>query len=498
MTTPTVYEKLTARSREIALIGNASALLGWDQETYMPSKAVAYRAEQLSYLAGLSHQLSTSAEFGEWLAVAESEQSSWPADDERRANVREWRRDYDRATRTPADLVTELARVSALSREAWLAARQKSDYSHFQPWLDKIIALNKRQADCWGWTETPYNALLDAYEPGSNAADLTALFADLRQTLVNLLPAAMKRTGSVDPAKLRGDYPVEAQQKFNRAVAEAMGFDFEAGRIDPTTHPFCSGMGFGDCRLTTRYDEHDFTSSLFSIMHEAGHGLYEQGLRAEVYGTPLGGSVSLGIHESQSRLWENQIGRSRVFWEYWYPRACEFFPGLKERVSLDEFWTIINHVEPSYIRTESDEVTYNLHIILRFELEKALVEGTLAAADVPAAWNSRFKELFGIEVKTPNEGCLQDIHWSLGGLGYFPTYTLGNLNAAQLFRTALRQNAGLEQEIAQGRYTRLLAWLRQNIHQHGRRYLPDNLMKLATGEPTRAQYFGDYLRAKFS
>lgn len=496
MTSETAYEKLLARSREVSLIGTTSGVLGWDQETYMPPKGVAFRAEQLSYLAGLAHQLGTAPEVGEWIATCEG--APFAADDERNVNVREWRRDYDRATKIPADLVTELARVSSLAREAWIEARKKSDFAVFQPWLEKIIELSRRQADCWGWTGTRYNGLLEAYEPGARADQLTAVFADLRKTLVELLPAAKARTASVDPRKLLGHYPVEKQKQFEQQVAETMGFDFEAGRIDPTTHPFCTGLGPQDCRLTTRYDETNFTFSLFSIMHETGHGLYDQGLRRDVQGTPLGDAVSLGIHESQSRLWENQIGRSRIFWEYWFPRACDIFPGLKEKVSLEEFWTIINRVEPSYIRTESDEVTYNLHIILRFELEQALIEGTLKAADVPGVWNSRFKELFGIEVPDAARGCLQDVHWAMGGFGYFPTYTLGNLNAAQIFRAALAQNAGLENEIAGGNYGRLLSWLHKNIHEHGRRYTPNDLMRHATGEPTNASYLGQYLKAKFT
>lgn len=495
MSTP--YEKLAARSREVALINSTSSVIGWDQETYLPAKGVAYRAEQLSYLAGQAHKLGTAPEIGDWLLACETEQSSWSDEDERRGNIREWRRDYDRATKTPPDLVTEMARVSALAREAWTEARKKSDFPTFQPWLEKIIVLSKRQADCWGWKVTPYNALLNAYEPGSNAGDLKVLFANLRQTLVELLPAAQQKTQKVNPAKLHGFYPVEAQQRFNHKIATAMGFDFEAGRIDTTTHPFCSGMGPSDCRLTTRYDETDFTSSLFGIMHEAGHGLYEQGLRDDAYGTPLGESVSLGIHESQSRLWENQVGRSRVFWEHWYPLAREVFTHLKY-VTLDEFWTIINRVEPTFIRTESDEVTYNLHIILRFEMEQALIEGTLKPSDVPGAWNARFKELFGLDVPSDANGCLQDIHWSMGGFGYFPTYTLGNLNAAQLYRAALAKNSGLEAEIASGHYGTLLDWLRQNVHTHGRRYVPNDLMRHATGEATNAKYFGEYLTKKFA
>jgi carboxypeptidase Taq len=493
------YESLQERSREIAVYNSAASLLSWDQETYMPPKAGAYRAEQLSQLAGLAHRLGTAPEVGDWLKACED--SLPPCADEeetarRAANVREWRRDYDRATKLPSRLVEEFARTTSLSRDAWAQARRESSFPAFAPWLDKILALTREQAECWGYTTTAYDALLEGYEPGARAADLVPVFADLQKQLTPLLPSLEKITGGIDPARLEGDYPIDIQRALNKEIADAIGFDFEAGRIDTTVHPFCTEMGPHDCRLTTRYNVKDFTGSLSGTMHEAGHGLYTQGLHAAFFGTPIGTYASLGIHESQSRLWENQIGRSRAFWAHWYPRVKKIFPSL-EALPLDEFWILVNRVKPSHIRVDADEATYNLHIILRFEIEQKLVSGELAVADLPAAWNARFEEIFQIPVPDDRRGCLQDTHWALGLIGYFPTYTLGNLNAAQLYAAALKQDPAIATDIEAGKYGRLLAWMREKIHRHGRRYSPTELIERATGEPTRATYFLDYLKGKY-
>jgi len=493
------YESLQKRSREIAAYNSAASLLSWDQETYMPPKAGAYRAEQMSRLAGLTHSLGTAPEVGDWLKACENHLPPCADEEEtahRAANVREWRHDYDRATKLPARLVEELARTTSLSREAWAQARRDSNFPNFAPWLEKILALVREQAECWGYTTCAYDALLDGYEPGARAAEMTPVFADLQKQLTPLLPRLQKITGAVDPVRLDGDYPVALQQALNRQVAEAMGFDFEAGRIDTTVHPFCTEMGPKDCRLTTRYNVRDFTSSLSGTMHEAGHGLYTQGLDAAWFGTPMGTYVSLGIHESQSRLWENQVGRSRAFWAQWYPRATKLFPGLAA-LPPDELWLLVNRVQPSHIRVDADEATYNLHIILRFEIEQKLVSGELPVADLPAAWNARFEELFQIPVPDDARGCLQDTHWALGLIGYFPTYTLGTLNAAQLFAAALKQAPNLDSDLREARYGGLLAWLQEKIHRHGRRYSPWELMERATGEPPSATYFMEYLRTKY-
>jgi carboxypeptidase Taq len=493
------YESLQGRFREVAGYNRLGSLLSWDQEAYMPSKAAPYRAEQMGLLAGVSHKLATGPEVGDWIKQCEDSLPACADEEEmaaRAANVREWRNDYDRETRLSQKLVEELARTTSLSREAWIEARRDSNFGGFAPWLEKIVGLVQEQAECWGYDTCAYDALLEGFEPGARVAELTPLFADLQKELTPLLPRLLKVTGAFDPARLERDYPIAGQQALNRQVATAMGFDFEAGRIDTTVHPFCTEMGPRDCRMTTRYHEKDFTGSLFGIIHECGHGLYTQGLLEEHFGTPMGNYLSLGIHESQSRLWENQVGRSRDFWHHWFPIAQAQFPGLDE-LPLEEFWLLVNRVKPSHIRVEADEATYNLHIILRYEMEQRLISGELAVADLPEAWNARFEELFQIPVPDDARGCLQDTHWSLGLFGYFPTYTLGTLNAAQLFRAALKQMPELAQDLKEAKYDRLLEWLREKIHRPGRRYSPQELIRRATGEPLRASYFLDYLKAKY-
>jgi carboxypeptidase Taq len=489
------YKKLIERAREIALLASAGEMLSWDLETYLPPKGVNFRAEQLAHLGGETHRLFIAKKVGDWISAYE-QQGFAPESDEA-ANVREWRRRYDRATKIPTRLVEKFQRVRTHAREAWRDARQRSDYALFKPHLKKILELNRQMADHWGYQESRYDALLDEYEPGVRASELRSLFGKLRPALGSVLGGALERSAAVPPDLLQGHYPVAAQQALNREVAAAIGFDFQAGRIDTTTHPFCTTLGPADCRLTTRYNEQNFTQSFFGVLHEAGHGLYEQGLPADHYGTPLGSAASLGIHESQSRLWENHIGRSAGFWEHWHPAVCRHFPELK-KFSPAQMVAAVNRVAPSFIRVEADQVTYDLHIILRFELELKLIEGDLGVADVPASWNEEFEKLLGLKVTKDADGCLQDIHWSLGSLGYFPTYTLGNLNAAQLMRRATLDNPALESELGRGEYQNLLSWLREKVHRQGQRHKPQELMQQATGEATGSEYHVEYLRRKFA
>ncbi len=491
----TSYQKLLARSREIALLDGAANLLGWDQETYMPPKALAFRAEQLAHLSGLTHRLFTAPEVGGW--IADCENHGFAAGSDEAVNVREWRHSYDRQTKLPPELVEELHRTTSLAREAWVEARRHSRFSLFQPHLERILELNRRMADHWGYDECRYDALLDGYERGARTAALKAVFAELRPAVVSILGPAAELARGIPADVLDGDYPIAAQQAFNREVATAIGYDFESGRIDTTAHPFCTGLGPGDCRLTTRYNERNFAQSLYGVLHEAGHGMYEQGLPVAHHGTPLGAAVSLGIHESQSRLWENHVGRSTAFWEHWLPVACRHFPALK-RFSPEQMVRAVSRVASSFIRVEADEVTYDLHIILRFELELALIDGALRVADLPGVWNQEFEKMFGLKVPDDAHGCLQDIHWSLGSIGYFPTYTLGNLNASQLMDAVRREHLSLDTELARGNYAQLLKWLREKIHRHGQRFMPLDLMSHATGEPTRARHHFDYLRRKYT
>jgi carboxypeptidase Taq len=491
----TVYQNLRRRARELALVSSASSLLAWDQETYMPPKALTYRAEQLGFLSGWSHRMWTAPEVGDWISACE--QHGFAPGSIEAANVREWRRQYDRQTKLPSELVEEFRRVTAASREAWLEARRDSDFARFAPALDTILKLCRRMADRWGYEQSPYDALLEEYEPGARSGPLQALFAELRPQIVAMLEAITQRKPSSPVYGFKGNFPVAAQQAFNLKVARAMGFDFEAGRIDTTAHPFCSGIGPGDCRLTTRYHEDDFTRSLYGVLHEAGHGLYELGLRDEDFGMPVGTAVSLGVHESQSRLWENHVGRCLDFWRHWHPVACRYFPDLKQ-LSPEQITARVNRVEPSFIRVQADPVTYDLHIILRFEIEKQLIEGKIQVADLPAFWNEQFKQLLGLTVPDDAHGCLQDIHWSQGIFGYFPTYTLGNLNAAQLFQAACSSSATVDTGLKRGEYAPLLQWLREHVHQHGMRYQAGELIEHATGKPIQPAAHLAFLQRQFS
>jgi carboxypeptidase Taq len=485
------YQKLLDRSREINLLRSASQLLEWDEQTYLPAKAVEYRAEQLSYLGARAHALFTDPIVGEWLEL--SRQSGFPAESDEGVNIREWSRSYERATKLPVEFVEEFEKTAALSREAWKHARQAGDFLAFRPHLEKIVSMTIEKAHRYGFATSPYDALLDDYEPGATAAYVAPVFSELKPALKQLVQQINDQPGG---EALTGHYPIANQQAFNRIIAEAIGYDFAAGRIDTTTHPFATSLGPFDHRISTRYDERLFQTSLYGILHETGHALYEQGLRPEAFGTPVGSAVSLGIHESQSRLWENHVGRSRSFWERWYPIAAEHLTDLK-RFGIDQIVRGIQKVAPSFIRVEADEVTYDLHVLLRFEIELGLIEGKIAVRDLPEIWNANFEDLFGLKVPNDRIGVLQDIHWSMGALGYFPTYSLGNLNAAQLMHFAEQHVAGLTDSLAKGEYLPLLTWLRTEVHRPGKKFLPNDLMARVTGEPTQAKYRIEYLRRKY-
>ena len=486
------YLDLCTLARERALLSTTSAVLGWDQETGLPPAAVPYRAAQLAYLSGQIHQLSTSDPWRKALEAAEAETPDSPTTS---ANLREFRHHFDRATCLPRDLVEQTAKTSSLAKAAWGEARSKSDFSLFAPHLETLLDLARRKADLWGYEEEPYDALLENYERGARTSDVVRIFDSFQEDLTTLSREAVTRSASTPPDLLHGYYPIIAQQTLNAEIAESIGFDLRAGRIDTVAHPFCTHLGPRDTRLTTRYHLTDFTSSLFGVLHEAGHGMYDQGLPESEHGLPSGNAVSLGIHESQSRLWENHVGRSRPFWERWYPRAVDLFPNL-QKVSLHDFLRTINRATYSPIRVEADEATYDLHILLRFDLERRMLRGELAVKDIPAAWNEAFEALFGFLPPDDAHGCLQDIHWSMGGLGYFSTYTLGNLNAAQLFHTA-QQDLRIAASFAKADVAPLLKWMQDNIHAAGSTLFPQDLMRQATGEPTNPQYHLAHLRQRF-
>ena len=491
------YEQLIQRVRDCRLLESCGSVLGWDERTYMPRQGSRHRGDQMALLARLAHEMLTSPALGELLNEAQASAKPQAADLEA-ANLREIRRAYDRAVKLPRELVEELARVTTQAQQVWQEARQADDFPAFQPWLERIVKLKRQEAAAVGYREVPYDALLDEYEPGATTAEVTRVFAELRGELVPLVSTILETAKKPKTEILERDYPVERQVIFGQAAAAAIGFDFSAGRLDVTTHPFCSTSGPGDIRLTTRYNPRHFTEGFFGILHEAGHGIYEQGLPAEHFGTPCGTAASLGIHESQSRLWENQVGRGRLFWEHFLPRARQVFFDALHGVTLDDWLLAVNDVRPSLIRIEADEATYNLHIILRFELEQALVSGDLEPADVPAAWNEKFQRLLGLTPPSAAQGCLQDIHWSFGGIGYFPTYTLGNLYAAQFMEQARTDLPDLDSDVRRGEFGGLKRWLNDKIHQHGQRWRARDLCRRVTRRELSHGPLMRYLHGKYA
>lgn len=496
MTPEDAYQELMSLTREAALLASCGNILGWDERTYLPKKGAEFRGDQMALIAKLSHEKTTSARISELVDYLLDKAWDIHEDMVIAGNVRETGFAVNRAKKLPKELVEELAKVQILSQGAWQEARANNDFKAFQPWLTKIVALKKAEADAVGYQDHPYDALIEEYEPGTTTKDITAVFSALSKDLVPLIAAIRGSAVKANPEILAGEFPVAAQEQFAREAASAIGFDFEAGRLDTTTHPFCSGIGPGDCRITTRYNPRFFNEAFFGVLHEAGHGIYEQGLKHTAFGTPAGTFCSLGIHESQSRFWENQVGRSREFWECWYPKAQRMFAPTLDQTSLDDFYLAINDVKPSFIRVEADEATYNLHIILRFELERDLLSGDLPIAELPAAWNAKFQQMFGLTPPDDRLGCLQDIHWSMGGIGYFPTYTLGNLYAAQFMQQVRQDFPTLDEDFKHGRYLELKTWLNEKIHQYGKTYPAEDLCQRITKRPLSHEPFITYLRQK--
>ncbi len=493
-----LYTKVCAHAREIALLESISALLNWDERTLLPPAAGAYRAEQVTHVSNLIHRRKTDPQFGDWLEqLSESELAADPHSDTG-ATIRELRREYMKQCKMPERLVAELARASVLGQQAWVTARQNNDYSAFQPHLETTLRLKREQADAIGYEQSPYDVLLDDFEPDATSKQIDAVLEGLREQLVPLVASITSSSRRPNREILRRHFPQAAQEKFGRAAAEKIGFSFERGRLDVTHHPFCSTMGPHDVRITTRYDEQFFPTAFFGILHEAGHGIYEQGLREDQFGLPPGSYLSLGVHESQSRMWENFVGRSRSFWQHFFPAAQQAFPEALGDVKLDDFYFAVNDVQPSLIRVEADEATYNLHIIIRFQLEQALIRGDLAVTDLPEAWNARYREYLGITPPNDADGVLQDIHWSAGLIGYFPTYSLGNLMAAQLFECADRELGGLADAFARGEFEGLLEWLRDKVHRVGRSWNAGELIEQITGEPLSHEALVRHLRNKLA
>ncbi|NOX58243.1 MAG: carboxypeptidase M32 [Planctomycetes bacterium] len=486
------YAKLLERIIQIGRLQAVDALLEWDQDTYMPPKGIDARAEMCAQMAVMKHDLQAADAMGDLIAsTAES------GDPVRDTNIREARRNHARASRVPVDLVENISRVSSLARSAWATARKDDNFAAFAPHLTELLKLKRSQAEAIGFEGEAYDALMDEFEPGAVTADIVPLFRDLREQLVPLVSAIGEVSDRIDDSVLRRHYPANVQEQLCKRLGAAICFDFDAGRLDRTVHPFCMSMGPRDVRVTTRYDERFFSTAIFGMMHEVGHGLYEQGLDPAHQFTPMGTATSLGMHESQSRLWENMVGRSKPFWQFQYAGVQEMFPDALGNVPLETFWKAINKVSPSLIRVEADEVTYNLHIIMRFELERALISGALSVEDLPSAWAAKSKEFLGVTPPDDASGCLQDIHWSLGGFGYFPTYTLGNLYAAQLFEKANTDLDNLEAQFARGEIQPLREWLREHIHQHGMRFRAGELCERVTGKALSPAPFMRYLNGKY-
>jgi len=489
------YEDFRRRASEITHLRSVLQVLSWDQEAMMPELGAIDRASQLSTLAVIQHQRLTDPAYGD--LIVRLEEASGELDRWGKASVREARRQFDKATRLPENLVRELAETAALAYEQWVKARDESDFPAFAPWLSKMVNLKRSEAECLQKAgSSPYEALLDDYEPGITEARLDALFSAVQPELTALLEGVM--ASGREPRRLpSGPFPPQAQESLGREILTAMGFDWKAGRLDTSPHPFCSGFSPRDVRITTRYSTVEILKSLFGMIHEGGHALYEQGLSAGAYGQPACEAISLGLHESQSRLWENQVGRSRSFWEYWFPRLRRTFSPHFDDFTLDDFVFSINRVSPSPIRVEADEVTYGLHVILRYQLEKALIAGELEASELDQVWNDRMQDYLGYIPATSAEGVLQDTHWSQGMFGYFPTYLLGNLYAAQIFDQAERSIPDLDTQISGADFIPLREWLREELHIHGRTLTADELIEKMTGQPLDANFFLEYLKGKF-
>ena len=488
------WDQLRQHQHETSLLADALALLEWDQHTKLPPEGAEYRSEQIAQLAGLVHQKRTAPQLGDWLDELREAPQEDPA---MTAMIRELDRRFQKDRKTPESLVAELSRATSQGQTAWVEARKNDDFAAFLPHLEKILTLKVQYAEAVGYEQHIYDALLDDYEPYASTPEVANVLAGLREDLVPLIAEIVDSGAAPDREILHRHYPEDAQRTLGREASAAIGFDYQRGRLDETHHPFCTTLGPSDIRLTTRYDESFLSSSLFGTLHESGHGIYEQGLPARWHGLPLGSYASLGIHESQSRLWENIVGRSLAFWEHFYPRAQELFPGALGDVSLDDFHFAINDVQPSLIRVEADEATYNLHIIIRFELEQALLSGELEAKDAPAAWNEKYEQYLGIQPPTDADGILQDVHWSAGLMGYFPTYSLGNLYAAQLFASAAESLGDLDAMFRKGEFEPLRQWLQSHVYDHGQRYPAAELAERACGAPLSHQPLIDYLKGRF-
>lgn len=489
------YSDLLSHLREIDLANQIGSLLGWDQEVIMPKNGAESRAEHLAWISKTVHEKITDPRIGELITSLEVED----LDEIQRANVRISKKAHQRATCLPSDFVEDFARLRSQAHHTWAEAREKDDFSLFRDDLSKILDMTRRKAEYFGYTDSPYNALLDQYETGLTVGRLDPLFKGLRDSVSPLVRLVSESGVTPDNKWVNGvNWPKKSQEMLSQKVSESIGFDFNSGRRDSSVHPFCGGPNPFDVRWTTRYDESEPFGSLFGSMHETGHGTYEQGRPESLAYQPAGKACGLGIHESQSRLWENQIGRSLEFCEWVIPLWREFFPGKMDDVTPEMLWRSVNQIQPSFIRTESDEATYNLHIMIRYELEKMMIEGDIEVDQIPDIWNEYYDRYLGISPPNRKLGVLQDIHWCMGAIGYFPTYTLGNLYAAQLLESARNDIVDHDENIRNGMFGPLLDWMRKKIHTRGSILEPAELIEEATGRPPTPEPFVSYLASKVS
>ena len=482
---------------EVTDLNRAAAVLEWDQETYMPAGGVQTRAEQLATLLKLAHVKLASADVGRLLERLETELADRPFDSDDASLVRITRRDYDESVKIPAELVAEIAHASSVARPAWEKARKDEKFEIFAPYLEKNVELNRRLADALGYEVRPYDALINRTEPGMTTAQLETIFAELKRAIVPLVTDIARHADAVDDRVLYRGFDPDLQLSYGLEVAKRIGYEIHKGRQDLSTHPFSITFGPGDARITTRVSRDFFNECLFGTIHETGHALYDLGFGQDLDRTPLWGAASPGVHESQSRMWENLVGRSLAFWHHFYPSLQATFPEPLRGVDAEGFWRAVNRSYPSFIRVEADEVTYNMHILLRFELENELLDGTLKVADLPEAWNARFKSYLGLSVPNDREGCLQDIHWSYVSFGIFPGYTIGNLVSAQLMEKVRTEAGDVDSQFERGDFSVLLKWLRRNVHRHGRKFTPNELLERATGKPLTAGPWIAYVQKKF-
>jgi carboxypeptidase Taq len=495
---PDRLRDLRAHLAQVEDVRYAAGLLGWDQQTMMPPRGGPTRAEALATLERICHEMFIGPDTERLLNAAHSELSGAgeESDDDDTSLVRVVRRDYEKARRVPGRLAADRARAASVGQEAWIRAREASDFSAFAPYLTRNLELAREYVDCFDGFDCAYDVLLDDYESGARSAAVSLLFDELKRELVPMIATLREHGDALDDSCLHASAPVDKQRALAAGVVSLMGFNHDGWRMDDAVHPFAAGFGSGDTRITTRWDGMFFPGGLYGAMHECGHGLYEDGIADELRRTPLGHGRSLGMHESQSRLWENMVGRGRPFCTVLAPRVAELFGGPLANLDPDTLYRAVNRVRPSFIRVEADEATYGLHIVLRFELEQELIEGRLAVADLPEAWNSRFMEYFGLEVPDDSHGVLQDVHWAAGLMGYFPTYALGNLIAGQLWARVHAGSPELDARIAAGDLVPLREWLRDNVHRHGAKFRTDELLHRVVEAPIEVAPFIRYLKAK--